>query len=421
MKKRTIVHKVRDALNDTPVIAIIGPRQSGKSTLAKSVMPKGASEITLDDDNIRSLAINDPIALITGLGRPLLIDEFQKAINLSSTIKRMVDNDRAAGSYVITGSADLNTVPSKASSGTKNESYDAKRDYDSLAGRIEYITLLPFTQAEIAELDNGFLENLFDNSFKYKESELSQVDLARMIVTGGYPEVLSRQPHRRKAWFKSYIDSILKRDITEVYNVTKPKEVARLLHALAINTSELLNKSSLGRVTGTTAKTTDKYIATLEYTYLIKLIPAWHSNETKRLLTSEKIQFIDTGLLCSLRNITEAKLLEDRTVLGSVLETFIASELMKLVSQSAIDYEMHHYRSRDGLEVDLILTSECGVSVGVEVKAGMTLSQKWFKPLQTLIDQGVLSHGVVVYSGTKLLKVTDKIHLIPVSELLGLS
>ncbi|CAH7402035.1 conserved hypothetical protein [Vibrio chagasii] len=396
---------------DTPVLAIIGARQVGKSTIAQELVPEGQMhQVTLDDQETLQIALDDPIGLIRGLKTPALIDEIQKAPHLTSAIKMVVDESRVAGSFVITGSADL-----RALSKTKNERYGKG---DSMAGRVEWVTLHPLTQAEIAGADSTFLDELIKGEFAEPSARISIDEVVGKIVTGGYPEVIERSPRRRAAWFKSYINSTIRGDLEEVYNIKSSDEALLLLKGLAVNISGTLVKSNLYKNLSITRKTADTYLASLISAHLIDMLPAWHRNEGKALISSPKVNFVDTGLVCNLRNITAEKLLNDRNLLGDIFESFIVTELSRLANLHDAEFERHHYREKDGsTEIDLILTSE-GVSVGIEIKAGATYSSSWLKHLKKAIGNGLIDRGVVIYTGDRLHRFEEgDIWLIPVSKL----
>ncbi|MCQ1061344.1 ATP-binding protein [Photobacterium sp. ZSDE20] len=409
MKQRTIKPYLLEVMEDTPILAVIGARQVGKSTIAKELIPSGkVHQITLDDQTTLKAAFDDPVGLIRSLKTPALVDEIQKAPHLTSAIKMVVDEKREPGSFVITGSADLRAL-SKTKSDTQGKG-------DSMAGRVEWVTLHPLTQAEIAGAECRFLDELMTGEFTEPCSSISMEELVDRVVIGGYPEVVERAPRRRGAWFKSYINSTIRSDLEEVYNIRNSEEALVLLKSLAINVSETLVKSNLYKDLSIARNTADGYIASLVSSHLVDMLPAWHKNEGKALISSPKVNFVDTGLVCNLRGVTASKLLDDRKLLGNIFESFVVTELSKLANLHDAEFERHHYREKESkAEIDLILTSE-GVSVGVEIKSGMTYSGSWVKHLKKGIADGVIDHGVVIYTGDRQYQVGDGVWLIPVSK-----
>ncbi|MGR5347453.1 ATP-binding protein [Vibrio mediterranei] len=412
MKKRTIKPYLDEVMEDTPILAIIGARQVGKTTIAKELVPQGIShQITLDDQTTLEVAMTDPVGLIRSLKTPALIDEIQKAPHLTSTIKMVVDENRKAGSFVITGSADLRAI-----SKTKNDKYGKG---DSMAGRVEWVTLHPLTQAEIAGEECHFIEELMAGEFSEPTNHLSIEDVIDKILAGGFPEAVDRSPRRRASWFNSYINSTIRTDLEEVYNITNSDEALLLLRSFAINVSGTLVKSNLTKNLTISRNTADSYIASLISSHLVEMLPAWHRNEGKALISSPKINFVDSGLVCSLRHLNKTKLLTDRNSLGDVFESFVVTEISRLANLHEAEFERHHYREKSGLtEIDLILSSE-GVSVGIEIKAGATYSKSWLKHLKKAIDGKIINHGVIIYTGDHQLKLEDGIWLIPVAKFIA--
>jgi len=397
--KRSIESDILEALQDTPVVVITGPRQAGKTTLIQRLLPE-VSYLTLDDENTLLQAINDPIGLLHSLPRPIAIDEIQRAPELTRTIKLMVDKDRAPGSFILTGSANLMTIPTLA---------------DSLAGRAAFITLYPFSQTELLGSNSNFLQQLYENNFSSSIRAIEPADLIDRIVSGGYPEAVKRPPLRRVRWHRDYEMAILQRDIKEVFNLQKIAEMDSLIRVLAAISSQTLSASSLAKQVGVDTKTVQKYVTALESLYIVHQIPGWHRNELKRAVKAPKIHFIDTGLMCSIRGLTSEKLMADRTVFGGVFETFVGSELRKAVAASMEGQLIYHYRDNSKKEVDFIVAYRDGRNVGLEVKSGMTIKKEMFSTMEGLIRLGVISHGVIVYTGDKVVSISPQLCAVPVS------
>ncbi len=407
---RAIERYLQECLADTPVVVITGPRQSGKTTITRHLLElpglkETGSYLTLDDENILSIARNDPIGLLRQQSRPIIIDEVQRAPELIRTIKLLVDEDRQPGSFILTGSADLMTLPTLA---------------DSLAGRAEFVTLYPFSQPELKQLSfnkgqSDIIQQLLSPNFVPKtSSSLDYDEVISAIVCGGYPEVQQRSAGRRARWYRSYTDAIIRRDINEVFQLQKLDEMAQLLKLLAAISSDALNYSNLGKAVQMDSKSVQKYVSALENLYLVKRIPGWHRNELKRAIKQAKVHFVDTGLLCVLRGINEASIQADRNLLGPMMETLVCSELMKAIAVSEEDCQLYHYRDKDKREVDFILSGYNGQATGIEVKAGMTIKKEMFAALEMLIKAGSIQRGVIVYNGDKVLPFSDKLIAVPV-------
>ncbi len=396
---------------DTPVIIITGPRQSGKTTLAKHFLANLKQEkaegsyLTLDDENILAIARTDPIGLLRQQARPVVIDEIQRAPELIRTIKLLVDENREPGSFILTGSADLMTLPTLA---------------DSLAGRAEFVTLYPFSQAELHQSStdqrkSDIIHQLLSPDFTPELTRHLEYDeVISAIVCGGYPEVLQRSPNRRTRWYHSYTDAIIRRDIKEVFQLQKLDEMAQLLKLLAAISSETLNYTSLGKAVQMDNKSVQKYVSALENLYLVKRIPGWHRNELKRAIKQAKIHFVDTGLLCATRGINESAIKADRNLMGSLMETWVCSELLKAIAVSDHNCQLFHYRDKSQREVDFILSGHDGQATGIEVKAGMTIRREMFAAQEMLIEAGSIQRGIIVYNGDKILPFSDKLVALPV-------
>lgn len=406
---RTIEKTLQECLQDTPVVIITGPRQSGKTTLARHSLTENDSKgsyLTLDDENILAIARTDPIGLLRQQNRPVVIDEIQRAPELIRTVKLLVDENREPGSFILTGSADLMTLPTLA---------------DSLAGRAEFVTLYPFSQSELKNepvgqrKGNDVIRQLLSADFMPQPvNPLEYDEVISAIVCGGYPEALQRSNGRRTRWYRSYIEAIVRRDIKEVFQLQKLDEMAQLLKLLASISSETLNYASLGKAVQMDNKSVQKYTSALENLYLIKRIPAWHRNELKRAIKQPKIHFVDTGLLCAVRAINEAAIRSDRNLMGALMETWVCSELLKAIAASDDECQLFHYRDKNKREVDFILSGHNGLATGIEVKAGMTIQRDMFSALDMLIEAGSIQRGIIIYNGDRVLPFSDNLMAMPV-------
>lgn len=410
---RSIESYLQECLSDTPVIVITGPRQSGKTTLARHLLNSGniahkgsSSYLTLDDENILSIARHDPISLLRNQTYPVIVDEIQRSPELIRTIKLLVDEQRQPGSFILTGSADLMTLPALA---------------DSLAGRAEFVTLYPFSQPELRlstpaqGQSRDIIQQLLTPEFLPKATNnLSYDEVVSAIVRGGYPEVQKRAPRRTTRWHRSYADAIVRRDIQDVFQLQKLDEMAQILQILASLSSEALNYANLANAVRMDGKSIQKYVSALENLYLVKRIAGWHRNELKRAIKQPKIHFVDTGLLCSIRGINEAAIQADRNLMGPLMETWVCSELLKAMAVSDLDCQLFHYRDKDKREVDFILASNDGRATGIEVKAGMTIKREMFSAQEMLIEAGSIQQGVIVYNGDRVLPFADNLVAVPV-------
>ena len=398
--------QVRTALTDTRIVAITGPRQSGKTTLARRMASdKDHPFITLDDDQSRRFAEDDPAGFMRSQ-RAAVIDEIQRVPALILELKKAVDEDPAPGRYLITGSVDL---------------FKSSISPDSLAGRVETVELLPFSQAEIAGTGiPGFLDRAFAGDFPSFEVTGPTVNLIERVVTGGFPEALSRTaPARRRSWLRAYARALAERDVSETVAIAKLDELGRLVGHAALSAGQLLNMSDLGSRLGVDSKTVDRWLTLLEHMFLVRRVRAWHRNELKRLVKTPKLHFLDSGLLTALRRVGAPAIARDRQELGPLLECFVHAEIVKAAALCSEAATIHHYRDKDQVEVDLVLERPAGEIVGIEVKSGATVRSGDFKGLVRLKEATgeQFACGIILHDGERIQQTASRLFAMPVKML----
>ena len=406
MIQRHIQDSVRRAMADTPVVLLNGARQTGKTTLAQAIAGKtGADYFTLDDAATLALAAGDPAGFIRNLTGPVVLDEIQKAPDLFPAIKLAVDRNRQPGRFLLTGSANVMTLP---------------RLSESLAGRMEIIPLFPFSAGELAGVAEGFLPRLFAGAIAKSKPSSARGDIAARLTRGGYPEATRRQDDgRRAAWFASYISTILQRDVRDLARVDALHTLPNLLKLLAARASGLLNLADVGRDASLPHTTLTRYLALLETVFLVHRLPAWSRNLGQRLVKAPKLHLVDTGLACHLIGTDARRLSEDRTLLGRLLESFVVGELRKQISWNDSRTALYHFRTATGSEVDVVLENPDGSVAAIEVKASATVGASDFAALKALRDQlgKQFRAGVVLYLGDQIVPFGDKLWLVPVPAL----
>jgi hypothetical protein len=406
MIQRNIEDAIRLALSDTPVVLLNGARQTGKTTLAQAVSETtGAQYLTLDDAATLALASDDPTGFVRNLSGPVVLDEVQKAPDLFPAIKLAVDRNRQPGRFLLTGSANVMTLP---------------RLSESLAGRMEVIPLYPLSAGELAGQREGFVQRLFDGTIASAPPTGAADDLPARLVRGGYPEAIQRDAEDRRArWFASYVSTILQRDVRDLARVEALSALPNLLKVLAARASGLLNLADVGRDAGLRHTTLTRYLALLETVFLVHRLPAWSPNLGKRLVKAPKLHLVDTGLACHLVGADTRRLSEDRALLGRLLETFVVGELRKALSWSDPQTALYHYRTAVGSEVDVILEKPDGSVAAIEVKASHTVAAADFTALRALRDSlgPLFRTGVILYSGDQLIPSGDKLWLVPLPVL----
>jgi predicted AAA+ superfamily ATPase len=360
--------------------------------------------ISLDSATALAGALDDPTGFLRGLKKPVIIDEAQRASSLMLAIKEDVDNERHAGRYLLTGSANILALPGVA---------------DSLAGRMEVLTLYPLSQGEIAGVREDFIQTLFQKDFPatgQHMASLSKEALLEAIAFGGYPEVLGRsKTKRRMAWFDSYITTMVERDIRDIANISDRSGLIRLLRLLGTRSGTLYNQAELSRSAGLPNSSLSRYISLLEALFLIWFLPAWSSNLSKRLVKSPKMHVCDSGLACHLCGADAQRLADDSILAGRLLESFVAGELLKQNSWTEHPVTLYHYRSQSGEEVDVLLEDRAGRVAAVEVKLAASVAQHDIKGLASLRDAlgDQFVRGVVVYTGKDVIPMGDRIFAVP--------
>ena len=393
-------------MGDTPVVLLAGPRQAGKTTLVRKIFCNGARYLTLDDELTLMSAREDPVGMIRSLDR-VVIDEIQRAPTLLLAIKKSVDEDRRPGRFLLTGSANLMTLPTLA---------------DSLAGRMETLLLLPLSQSEIEAQSTNWLDSVFAGRIPQSGAQALGIDLIDRVLSGGYPEAISRStPRRRIAWARQYMDALIQRDVRDVSGIEKLDQLPRFLRALAQTAGQMCNYSRLGGQVGLDGKTAAKYVGVFEQMYLLRRVNVWARNRLNRVIKTPKLQFIDSGLLATLLELSAQEVRQDRTRFGHVLESFVYGELLKATTTADGDYSLMYYRDADKVEVDVVIENAAGQLVCVEAKASATVRESDLRGLRKMAslagDQFKL--GILLYDGDETLPLGDNIWAAPLATLWG--
>ncbi|MEW6074224.1 MAG: ATP-binding protein [Planctomycetota bacterium] len=398
--------RLLEALDDSPVVLIHGPRQAGKTTLARMAGdPRGYAYFTFDDDVLLAAAIADPVGFVADLPERAILDEVQRAPGLFTALKAAVDRSRTAGRFLLTGSANVLFVPRLA---------------DSLAGRIEILRLLPLAQGEVAGREPRFLDALFAAAFRTRKHERLGTALAERIVAGGFPAALARpNPRRRATWYRDYAATLVQRDVRDLARIRALDVLPRLLELAAGQTARLLNVSDLARPFRISRPTIRDYVTLLERLFLIDLLPPWHSNRLSRLVKTPKLHAGDTGVACALLGLDASAAARERAIFGQLLESFVYQELRREASWRDEEIRFHHFRDKDGGEVDLVLERGAHEVAGVEVKAAATVTAADFRGLRKLAEATGrrFAAGVVLYDGETSASFGDGLHAVPIRAL----
>jgi predicted AAA+ superfamily ATPase len=379
---------------------VTGPRQCGKTTLVRGFTSH--RYITLDDDTVLEAARGDPSGFVRGLDHAI-VDEVQRAPDILRAIKKTIDVDRRPGRFLLTGSANVLTLPQVS---------------ESLAGRMQVVNLLPLSRAEIREKRPTFLQKAMAGRVAKTTETLIGDDLVNAVFTGGYPEMIRRRDQqRRRAWARGYVNAIVQRDVRDIAELERMDQMPRLLKVLAHHSGQLTNFTQIGGQIGLDDKTTRKYVAILEQLFLVRRVEPWFRNRLKRLVKTPKLHFLDSGLLAAILGTTEERIGKDRSVFGPLLETFVFAEVMKQVDWLAETCRLYHYRDKDQDEVDIIVEGEGGDVVGIEVKAAATVTVGDFKGLRKLSAAcgEDFKLGVVLYDAEQTVPFGERMFAVPIS------
>ena len=410
MRSRSLAPRLLEALADSPVVLLTGARQTGKSTLVQhlAATEHPARYLTLDDPTVLAAAQSDPAGFVAGLEGNVVLDEIQHAPELLPAIKLSVDRDRRPGRFLLTGSAKVLLLPRVA---------------ESLVGRMENLTLWPFSQSEIEGAPGNFVEEFLAREWSPSACPPeSRRSLLQRVVRGGYPEVLTRAAaHRRQAWFASYVTTILQRDVRDLANIEGLTAMPRLLALFAARATGLLNYAEVSRSIGLPQSTLKRYMALLETTFLLQLQPPWSGSLGRRLVKSPKVLLSDTGLMAYLLGLEGEEMTEDSALVGPLLENFVAMELLKQSSFTRSRPQLLHFRMQTGREVDVVLEDRAGNVAGIEVKASASVSARDFDGLRALEEQSGkrFRRGAVLYSGSEAISFGPRLHALPTSVLWG--
>lgn len=405
---RNLAERVIEALSDTPVVLIHGPRQSGKSTLARHLVSDEfpADYVTLDDLTVLGAARASPGDFLARFDGPVVIDEAQRVPELFLAMKAEVDRDRRPGRFLVTGSARARFIPEIS---------------EALAGRVEILTLWPLSQGEIEGRADGFVDLVFRGEApRAKGDPLDREQILDRALVGGYPEVVSRrQAARRRRWFESYITTIVQREVRDLAEIEGLAELPRLLALVAARAGAIRNFSELARATGMPQTTLKRYLALMVGTFLVERVPAWSGNLGKRLLKSPRLYPVDSGLMGHLVGLEREGLHAPGAPVGPLLETFVVGEIRKQLGWSEVQPKIHHFRSAGQEEIDVVLEDARKRVVGIEIKASSSVERRDFRHLERLRDDlgGRFTLGLVLYTGRETVGFGERLYATPISAL----
>jgi predicted AAA+ superfamily ATPase len=407
---RGVENELRDILGVSRAAAITGPRQAGKSTLARQLQAAGIvpNYYSLDDEALRTAARADPDGFALSLARPAVIDEVQRAPELMLAVKQILDSDRTPGQFLLTGSADLTT---------------AKVVADALPGRVEYVNLWPLSQAEIAGTRASIIDALLAGTPpQVKGAPKGRTASAEVVLAGGFPDARTRAARQRTRYFRSYVQTVLGRDLPEIGEVRiDSSKLEQLLRLLAARTSAMVNYAALSRALGLDDKTAKAHTQLLGQLFLLYRLRPFSTNLGARQVKTPKLLLADTGMAAALVGVDNSRYAapDQGAIAGMLYETFVLMELVKQATWSATPVELFFYRDTDKREVDLVIESTSGDIVGLEVKSTTSANTSDARGLRLLRQKlgRRFKAGIIVYSGAHTLPIDDRIWAMPISGL----
>ena len=412
--------RISDALRVARVAVLHGARQSGKTTLAKSIaVERAGSYVTFDDEQALDAAVTDPHTFVRAYPYPLVIDEIQMAgQRVVRAIKIVVDSDPTPGRFLLTGSTNFLTVPTIS---------------ESLAGRAAILRLWPLSRAEIAGLpvDRG-PEGIPGTIGKWFEgrtdprgpSTTSRADYLDMLCAGGYPEALELTAEDRGLWFESYVETVLSRDVVALGDIRRASLLPRLLRLAAASTASEVNIAAWSGRLGADRATVESYLGWLKTVFMVHDLPSWTRNRAARVIRRPKLHLTDSGLAAALIGLDATALrAPTATATGPLIETFIVGEIARQAGIGRRRLALHHYRDNNGREVDLVLERADGAVVAVEAKATASPRARDLRHIAALRDRldraepGAFRAGVLLHTGSGTYSLGDRLHSAPIDVL----
>ncbi len=376
MIQREAEKKLIQLAQSFKVVAVIGPRQSGKTTLVKKIFPE-KEFISLENLDVRLYATEDPRGFLENLPNGAILDEIQRAPALFSYLQERIDNSTQKGLFILTGS---------------NNFLLQENIVQTLAGRVGYITLLPFTVNELSKAD---MTHQADTDY---------------IINGFYPPIYD-QNIKASDWYPNYIKTYIERDVRQIKNINNLLIFEKFIQVLAGRTAQELNLNAISIEVGVDLKTIKSWIGILESSFIIYLLKAHHKNYKKTIVKRPKVYFYDVGLVCSLLRIKKLEHLENNPFKGALFETMVVIEIVKFYANKGVNPPLFYWRDKTGYEIDLIIDNYNKITP-IEIKAGKTFMSNWFKNINYWKKLSLQKNAYVLYSGKQEQKRSDGNHVL---------
>ncbi|MEO8772005.1 MAG: ATP-binding protein [Ferruginibacter sp.] len=380
MINRRILQEAKHSLTQFRALCITGPRQSGKTTLSKQLF-KGKPYVNFENPSVQHEAELNPEAFLQQYKTGAIFDEVQRVPDIFRYLQEILDNNRTRGQYILTGS---------------NNFLLQKQVSQSLAGRAGYLSLLPFSYAEL------------------KNTKWKPNDINKLILTGGYPEIWNENLIAG-TWIKNYVQTYVQRDVRLLRNISNLAAFTRFIYLCANYAGQIVNRDELAKQTGVDTKTILAWLGLLENSYIIYLLQPWHNNMNKRIVKSPKLYFYDTGLLCYLLGIKSVSALQKNNAYGSLFENWVITEIRKNNFNAGIHESMYYFRDNTGNEVDLVMERD-GELVAIEIKASLKLNSGMLRGLHFWQKYQPKANAILIHGGNTNENVNDRMSILPWKE-----
>lgn len=404
---------IKNALKTRRILLLCGPRQCGKTTLAKELSSNQTIYRTLDDVTLRNSARDDPHGFVKHENELMIIDEIQRAPDLLQAVKMDVDINQENGRFLLTGSSNINALPNIQ---------------ESLAGRVRTVRLRPFSMGERCDQDPSFLQKAFMGDMHYfnlaPEVDSTGWDKKTYIqnaLLGGYPEALHfNDTQDVRQWHKDYITALIERDLKEVINIRRKDNILKLLEVLASWSSKFLEISKVSSTLSIQRASIETYINALETLYLIERVKPWIKTDYDRVGKHDKIFMTDTGLMSSILRWNIEKVYLDGDMNGKLLETYVLNQLMPIIEAQSEDFHLYHYRDREKREIDFLIENDKGDLLAIEVKAGSAVGADSFKHMKWFENNLAKDRrfiGILLYTGEHTSSFGKNLFAVPINRL----
>ena len=397
---------LKQALKMRRVVVVSGARQAGKTTLLRQALSKTGEYRSLDDTDMLNFALSDPKGFVINTSGTMATDEIQKCPKLIPEIKQVVDVNKRAGQYLLTGSANILTLPAIS---------------DSLAGRVKYMRLRTLAVGEVLGKKPDFLNCAFKKEFPSRITGYNKADMIDLAFRGGYPEAVAlNNPQQRRDWHIDYIKTLIERDLKDISNIRRLGALQSLARVLASWSAKFMAVSQITSAMAINKITLDSYINTLISMFVFEKVEPWLKTDYERVGKRPKFYATDTGLMTSMLGWKQEEVFSNVDRSGKLMETFVFQELAAQIDLGN-DYTLFQYRDRVDREIDFIVEREDGALLGIEVKAGHNVSSEDFSA-QRWFEENIVRHektytGLVLYSGDRVIPFGKNMMAVPIAAL----